>query len=819
MVKDVTDVTDVLKPTEAIPATDPVACVHCGQKLAAADPAPFCCAGCRGAAAILSACGLTDFHTFRSGVAPLRPTAPAADDAWVDSVGFRTQHEHPRSDGLVAIRWRVEGIHCAACVWLLERLPRLDPGIRRARVNLADDAVDLVVDAQACPPSRQRALVASLGYRLRPFLAGEQPGPDRRERRARLLRFAVAAGSALGSMHVSVTVLAGDMAGDMSAATRALYGWTAVAVALPGLTFGAAAYWRGLFASWRVRRVTVEAITAIVIVVSLLAAVVANIRGRGDLYVDAAAMLVTLLSGARLILAGIRERIQRQLGRGGALFGESARRLSESTDVDELVPVAEVMPGDRLRITAGVVIPADGIIISGQPEISLAVLTGESRPQRIEVGETVWAGSRCRTGSAIMRCTAVGSATRVGKMIAESRVTTTDPSVGVDAWLRWFAPAMLVVLAATGLWWAWWDPSYMLNAMVAVLLISCPCALGIALPLASAMVLARAERAGIFVRDPQALLRVTAAHSVVFDKTGTVTAGAPVCTAWDVCGTPEELTWVFAVASRSEHPLSRAVVLEAANRGILPAAGACTVRTMPGQGIEADTPLGLLRVGRRAWVGPENHHNSAVAATGAGSVVAAALGERIIFQAYFHDDLLAEALPTVRALQHAGLRVELASGDNPLVVRTVAHQLGIVPDYTHAACLPDDKAALIRKLQTAGPVVMVGDGINDAAAMAQADFAIGVQGGLITCLDRCDVVVPHNGVSTVPMILAAGAHLRTTMQWCLGFSLLYHLCGIAAIWAGLIGPILCAIAMPASSLTVVAMVLRCRAFSGRSRRS
>jgi len=798
-----------MSPTAA--EADPVACVHCGQKLTAADPVPFCCAGCRGAAAILSACGLADFHTFRIGVAPLRPTTPAADDAWVDSAAFRNQHEHQRSDGLVAIRWRVEGIHCAACVWLLERLPRLEPAIRRARINLADDAIDLVVDVNSCPPSRQRAVVASLGYRLRPFLAGDQPGPDRRERRARLLRFAVAAGSALGSMHVSVTVLAGDMAGDMSAATRALYGWTAVAVALPGLTFGATAYWRGLLASWRVRRVTVEAITAVVIVVALAAAVFANIRGRGDLYVDAAAMLVTLLSGSRLILAGIRERIQRQLGRGGTLFGESARRLSAPDDHEELVPVAEVLPGDRLRIVSGSVIPADGIIITGQPEISLAVLTGESRPQRMEPGETLWAGSRCLNGTAIVRCTAVGSATRVGKMITESRTGTEDTGARVDTWLRWFAPAMLIVLVATGLWWAWWEPGHVLDAMVAVLLISCPCALGIALPLASATLLARAERAGVLVRDPQALLAATSVRGVVLDKTGTVTVGAPTCTTWNPHGTLEELTWAVAVASRSDHPLSRAVVQEAASRGILAAAGTCTVRTVPGQGIEAETPEGLLRVGRLAFVCAGTSTDPAVAAT----VVAAALGNRIVLQAHFQDDLLAEALPTVLALHRAGLRVDLASGDDPAVVRSVAQRLGIAAERTHGGCLPEAKAALVSRLQAGGLVVMVGDGINDAAAMAQADLAIGVQGGLITCLDRCDVVVPQNGVTAVPMILAAGRHLRTTMRLCLGFSLLYHLAGIAAIWAGLIGPILCAIAMPVSSLTVVAIVLRCRAFAPR----
>lgn len=780
-------------------------CLHCGNALGPNDPVPFCCHGCQGAHAVLAACGLGDFHSLRAGQAPLRPVAAIADDAWVDGAAFRTTHERARADGLVAIRWRVEGVHCAACVWLLERLPRLNAGIRSARLSLADDALDLVVDPQQCPPSRQRALVASLGYRLRPLEPGQQRGADREEKRARVLRLAVAAGSALGAMHLSFNVLAGDLTGDLPAAERAFYGWTALAVAAPGLTYGATAYWRGLLAAWRVRRVTIDALTALVIVIAVVAAVIANVRGTGDLYVDAAAMFVTLLSGSRMVLAGVRERIQRRLGHGSALFGESARRLDDD-DRLQVVAVDRLAVGDRISVHPGAIIPADGVLLRGDAQVSTAVLTGESRPVRLDAGAAVWAGSRCISGTGVLRCTAVGEATRIGGLVQQARQTAGSTAGSSERWVGWFGPLVLLVVAATMLWWWWIDPSRVLDAVVAVILVSCPCALGIALPLAGAVVLARGEAQGILVRDPTALVRAATLRTAVVDKTGTLTDGAPTCVLWSTNGTASELAWVLAVAARSSHPLAQALLAEAERRGLAAAPGDLQVTTVAGRGIFAETPIGLVRLGSAVHVGIP------VGSAVPGSQVHASVHGRAVLHAVFADPLQAGAGGAIDALRQHGLAIHIASGDRSPVVAAAAVALGIPAAHVHAECLPEDKAALVHDLRRHGPVVMIGDGVNDAAALTAADLAIGLHGGLAACLDRCDVVVPAGRIAVVPAIIAAGFALRRTMRICLALSVLYNVAGIAAIWAGWVGPIICAIAMPASSLTVLLVAMRCRAF-------
>lgn len=791
---------------EADNAVLPQVCRHCGSRLGPGDPAPFCCGGCQGAHAVLVSCGLGDFHQLREGQAPFRPAVPIADDDWVDDATFRAAHERPLGDGLVALRWRVEGIHCAACVWLLERLPRIDPAIKSARLSLADDALDLVVDPTCCPPSRQRAVVASLGYRLRPLDPGTRPGADRREKRARVLRLAVAAGSALGAMHLSFNVLAGDLTGDLPAAERAFYGWTALVVATPGLTYGAASYWRGLLAAWRVRRVTIDALTALVIAIAVAAAVVANLRGTGDLYVDAAAMFVTLLSGSRLILSGVRERIQRRLGHGSALFGESARRLDDD-DHEQVVAVDRLVVGDQVRLSPGGIVPVDGIVLSGDAQVSLAVLTGESRPVQLDAGEPAWAGSRCLAGTGVLRCTAVGATTRIGMLVQRARSAAVGGASSSESWVGWFAPVVLAVVAATALWWWWIDPARILDAVVAVILVSCPCALGIALPLAGAVVLARGEGCGVLVREPTALLRAATVRTAVVDKTGTLTEGAPTCVLWSADGPAPAIAWVLAVAARSAHPLAQALLTEAERRSLHAASGELHVTHHAGRGIEAMTPAGLVRVGSAAYVG------ITPGGVAAGSQVHASIDGRPVVHAVFADALQEGAGATIAWLRHQGVAVHIASGDRAPVVAAAAVELGIAASQVHAECLPEDKAALVQELRRHSPVVMIGDGVNDAAAMAAADLAIGLHGGLAACLDRCDVVVPAGRIAAVPAIIEAGTALRCTMRVCLALSLVYNVAGVAAVWAGWVGPIICAIAMPVSSLTVLLVALRCRAFT------
>lgn len=776
-------------------------CRHCGAALEPGAPAPFCCHGCRAAHDLIQACGLADFHRLREGQAPLRPEVDAED--WVDGEGFRQRHEHDLGDGRRLIRWRVAGVHCAACVWLLERLPRLDPGICSARLDLSMLALDLVV-REDCPPSRQRALVAGLGYRLLPWRPGDLRAVARSERRARVLRLAVASASALGAMHLALPLVAGDLTGDLDPATRIWYGWAAVLVALPGLTWAARPFWQALALSLRLRRLSVDAIAGGVIALALGAGVVSLLRGGGELYVDAAAMFVALLLGARLVLETLRERVARGIGHLPGLFGESAQRIDDRGAVTRIA-IEDVVEGDRLRVAAGAIIPADGTVErAADAQLSVAVITGESRGVRVVNGDRIWAGSRCLAGGLDLRVTAVGPSTRVGRLIQGARAGERRERGMTDRLLAWFVPVALALALVVGLVWWWYEPARAFEQVLAVLLAACPCAISLAAPLAGAAALAQALRRGILIRDPEALLRCAKVDTVVFDKTGTLTRGRPELRAWTVTeGAAADLPWVVALARRSTHPLAATLAAEATRRGVVAVADDLEVREVPGQGVEARTPLGCLRLGRAAFVGVAEETD------GGGSRIHAAVDGRLLLSVDAGDDLAEGAGDVIAALPD--LALHLASGDRAAAVGEVAGALGFPGQRIHADLDPEAKAALVRSL--GGRVAMVGDGVNDAAAMGAASVGIAVRGGLAACIDRCDVVVGEGGLADVPAIFAAGRNLHASIRRCLVVSVVYHLAAIAAVLAGVIGPLVCAVAMPLSSLTVLGLALMRPVFS------
>ncbi len=784
-----------------------VACAHCGLPVPSGELRPgverqFCCSGCAAAWRLLHEGGLAEFYRLRDRTAE-RPGLPAAEDpaaAAFAGAAFRAAWARPLPGGDELIAWYIEGLHCPACVWLVEQLPRLLPGVRWARLDLGTAQLRVAYDPAAAGPDRQAALLARLGYRARPFRADAVAQALAAEQRALLVRVAVAAASAVGSMHLAATLTAGELTGDLDPAWRAGFAWGAILVALPGCLWAAASLHAGARRALHARRWSVDLAASIAILAALAGSAVLAVAGSHASYADAAAMFAALLLAARLAVVQARRRVARASGGLASLLPLTARLRRGPATV--AVAAESLAPGEVIELAAGEVAPGDGVVAEGSGAIDVAVLTGEARPVAVAAGDRVWAGATCRGGSLAVRLDAVGPGTRLAGILARAA-----PAGGggggeaqADRAMRWFAPATLALAVLAGLAWGW-QAGWARGAEIglAVLVAACPCAIGLATPLAHALAAAAAARLGILVRDPDVLARIGAVASVVCDKTGTLTEGRMRVTA----GATAEPAAVLAAAARSGHPAAQAVAAHLSALGTVPASLAAW-REEPGLGIVARLADGReLRIGGARLTG-------IAAPGGAAGRVGVGLVGALVGSFDLDDPLRPEARAMVAAWRAGGARVHLASGDHAAAAAARGAELGL--DGATGGMSPEDKAALVARLRADGPVAAVGDGVNDAAMLAAADVAVGVSGGLEAAIDRCHAFCTRPAEAG-PLALWQGAR-RTAhgVRRLLWVSAAYNLLAVAGAAAGLFGPLVCAIAMPLSSLTVLALALAQRPF-------
>jgi Cu2+-exporting ATPase len=824
-------------------ATAPT-CAHCGLRAATggataavgpavdaalADPW-FCCAGCRAAHAVIAGCGLGEFYRLRGATAQAgAPPAPAEAGDAREALGATVT---VRGDGLAQVSWYVTGMHCAACVWLLEQLPRLDAGVRQARVAFARGRLTVVYDPLVSDPARQAALLGGLGYRVRPFRGDGAQGRD--ERRALLMRLAVAAASALGAMHLSLNLYAGEIARDLDARGGWSFGLLAGMLAVPGLTYGAAPFYRAAWAALRQRRLTIDVSASLVIAVGIAASLANLAHGSRELYFDAVTMFVALLLAGRVAVLAARERVAAAADGLDHLLPLTARKVAaDGTTVD--VPTAQLAAGELIEVERGEALPCDGVLVDAAACIDAAALSGESRPVTLVAGDALYAGTSCLSPALRLRIVAVGGATRMGRALAAIGDAAARPSRLVrlaDRLQSWFIAAIAALALLTLL--AGWlgtvpgGAAGGLDRAIALVLVSCPCALGLATPLVQALAVRRATARGLLIRDPGVIEALGglarsggparsrgptrsggpahgALRHAVIDKTGTLSEGRLRVVAWHWLedAPMAEREWLRAAVhgaeARSQHPLALALCAELA---AAPPMAPDAWREVPGQGLVCGTGRGELRIGNRRLTGVE----SAGLRPGgdADTVLTITLAGRPTAQVALADPLRPDASLLLARLRAAGLATHLCSGDDPRVAKAVGAELGFDPELVHGGMAPEDKAALVDGLGRQGAVLAIGDGLNDAAALARADVAIGLRGGVEAAIASCHVFVTRqDALGGLIELLDGAERAARTIRVVLLVSLLYNAAGIALAVLGVWGPYLCAVAMPASSLTAV----------------
>jgi P-type Cu2+ transporter len=690
----------------------------------------------------------------------------------------------------------VPGAHCAACISTLENGLLAIPGVRDARVNLTLKRISV----EAEPDLTAVDLiphVARLGYSAHELDAGMLSATDTDAAgRDLLMRLAVAFFAMMNVMLLSVAVWSGA-----SDATRDLFHWISGAIALPTVVFSGQPFFRSAWGSLRHFRANMDVPISLALVLASTVSLFETANSGHHAYFDAVVMLTFFLLVGRYLDHRTRAAARSAARELAAL--EVPRALRLSPEGEAVVAVADLRVGDLVRVLPGARVPADGIVDEGTSEIDRSLLTGETLPAFAGPGTDLAAGEVNLTGPLTLRVTAAGKDTSLHRMA--DLVAIAEAGRGrfrsiSDRAVRFYTPFVHTTAALSFIGWMWltMDLRLSLNIAAAVLIITCPCALGLAVPAVLTTASGRLFRSGLLVKDGTALERLAEVDTVVFDKTGTLTEGRPEPMNLDRHG-PQALAAAMALASASAHPLARALAEAARAAGHRPAMAA-GAREVPGYGIEAEIDGRPARLGRAGWVGAQAGDETAVWMR---------VGDAAPVEFTFADRLRPGVEEMLEALRKRGTEVHLVSGDAEPPVASLARRLGI--EHWQSGALPEEKASFVARLKDEGrKVLMVGDGLNDTAALAAAHVSISPASALDAARTASDVVLLGRSLAPVAEALSVARRAVRLMRGNIVISNIYNLVAVPVAIFGFATPLAAAIAMSTSSITVTANALRLR---------
>jgi len=690
--------------------------------------------------------------------------------------------------------------HCAACIVGVEGSLNQLEGVRSARVNLTLKRATIEADPDV-EPQALCDFLTSVGYEAYELDAGVL-STTQTERASRdiLMRLGVAFFGMMNVMLLSVAVWSGA-----TDATRDLFHWVSAGIALPIVVFSAQPFFRNAWGALRVGHLNMDVPISLAILLAAGMSVFETAMHGEHAYFDAALSLTFFLLAGRYLDHRTRAVARSAAEELAALEVPRVHRVG-ADGAEEVVSVTEIAVGDLVRVVPGARVPVDGMVETGESEVDRSLLTGESLPVFAGPGEMLNAGEVNLTGPLTLRVAAAGKDTalhRMADLVAMAETSRNKYTSLADKAAKVYAPAVHLLALAAFVVWLWitgGDVRHAMNIAVAVLIITCPCALGLAVPAVTTAASGRLFRQGMLLKSSTATERLAEVTHVVFDKTGTLTQGAPKL---ENLGdhTAADLQLAYALAQGSSHPLAQAIATAAQAEG-LRAAVVSEVREIPGHGIEASWEGQPVRLGRAEWLGAKALDRTATYLK---------IGKRPAVAFTFVDDLREGAAEAVAALKAQGLGVTLLSGDVPEAVRDVAFRLGI-EDY-RAGMLPEDKVFAVHQLAEAGQkVLMVGDGLNDTAALAAAHVSISPASALEATRVVSDIVLL--GASLAPLSGAVALSRSATRRIKENFAIAaaYNAVAIPIALLGFATPLAAALAMSFSSITVSLNALRLRGF-------
>ena len=798
-----------------------VECDHCSLPVPAGlveanAELQFCCNGCRVAYEVIHEHGLDGYYDIRSRIEASEQPAQRSGRAFTefDDPAFHRLYCRPLPSNLATVELYLEGVHCAACVWLVEKLTVVVDGVAEVRLDLGRSLATVTWNPETTPLSQVARFLDSIGYAPHPFRGVDARDMARREERSLLIRIAVAGAIAGNVMLIAFALYGGSFHG-ITDEFRILFRWVSLALAIPSVAWCASVFYRGARGALKTRALHMDLPIAIGILAGFIQGAVNTVRGSGEIYFDSVTALIFFLLVGRFL----QRRQQRRAANSTELLFSIAPATARLVDADGVreVPLEALSPGNTVEVRAGDSIPADGTVVDGSSALDRSLLTGESQPEPVAVGDPVHAGTVNLAGRLLVEVRVTGEDTRAGRLmrlVEEGAMRRAPVVLLADRISGWFVAIVLALAAITLGVWLKLDPEHAVGHAVALLIVSCPCALGLATPLAVSAAIGRAARKKILIKGGDALENLARPGRMLLDKTGTLTEGRLGVVRW--WGDESVRSMVAAIERHSAHPVARALSEDSTEIG---APDATEVQEITGAGISG------VCEGRNVLVASTSHlahllgsipEDAVAAADGFAneglSPVAVAINKKVVAVAGIGDPLRADSENSVAAIRDSGWQVEILSGDHPAVVRSIANQVGIAPAAARGAATPEDKLEAVREAATKTTVAMVGDGVNDAAALAVATVGIGVHGGAEATLAAADVYLGRPGLEPVVDLLHGSRRTLGVIRRNLVFSLTYNVVAVSFAITGHMSPLLAAILMPLSSMTVVLSSYRARTF-------
>jgi len=792
-------------------------CFHCGERVPpgtryavrAGDRwEPVCCAGCEAVASAIFQRGLADYYRLResAGGAP----QPESDDLKLyDDPAVQRAFVRRDGDGREA-QLLLEGIRCPACAWLNEQVLAGQPGVLGASVNTATHVATVRWDPARARLSDILRAVREIGYRASPFDPAHARAVQRAERRSALARICVAG---LGAMQVMMYAVPAYLAGEgeLAADIAVLMRWASLALTLPVVCYSAWPFFAGAWRDLCTGRPGMDVPVALGIAVAFGASVAATLRGEGEVYFDSVTMFVFLLLVGRYFEILARQRAGRALRHLARLVPEFANRLRDfpRSLEPERVAAAALEAGDVVLVRPGETFPADGLVAQGFGAASEALVSGEARPVAKSPGSAVIAGSSNLSSPLIVRITRVGPETLLSSILRlADRAAAQRPRLIrlADRTASWFI-GLVIALAAVAAWfWAGEDPARVVPTVVAVLVATCPCALSLSAPIALTVAVGEFARGGVVVARGGAVETLAKTSDVVFDKTGTLTHGElrlkEVLT-HGAAGRERCLAVAAAIEAASEHPIGKALVAAEAGTALR----AAEFRNVPGAGMEALVEGSRYRIGTLPFVREISPGPVPRREPGQDTVVWLGGESGLLASFRLGDELRREAEEALALLRSLGVRVHLLSGDGENAVREIAWRLDI--PFAEAGATPQRKRQLVAELQKEGRIVaMVGDGINDAPVLAQADVSLAMIGGARLAQQRADAVIVSQDLRDLPRAVVHARRALRIVRQNIAWAFVYNLLVLPLALAGALTPWAAALGMSASSLVVGLNALR-----------
>lgn len=798
-----------------------VHCAHCQLPVPAGlinetAEHQFCCAGCQTVYDILYQHGLQRYYSFTTRREVAVRTTPQPFDAF-DHEAYATQYVTTLPNGLARTELYLEGLHCASCVWLVERTPLVVPGVVRADLNLRRALAVVEWDPTQVTLSTIATTLHTLGYTPHPFRGVAQSTMRTREDRAMLVRIGVAGAIAINVMLASVALYSGEW-NTMDAEYTRFFRWVCLALMIPAFLWPGRVFFAGAWAALRTRALHMDLPIAIALAAGFMRGAINTVTDTGPVYFDGLAVLIFALLVGRFL----QQRGQRMASDAAELLyavaPSSARVvLNADTAAEQLrdVPLHALLPGMVMDVRAGESFAADGVVRTGHTTVNAALLTGESQPIAVSVGDQVYAGTHNVESPVRVQVEFAGEASRIAKLLRQVDESMQRRAPVVQLANKMAGRFIAVVLTAAVATWGIKSALHIDSAFddaIALLIVTCPCALALATPLAMTVAIGRAAGRGILIKGGDALELLATPRSrtdaqygtLVLDKTGTVTEGVTALNTW--AGPEWVKPLVKSLEQGSSHPLADGFRRAFAS---VPDVLATASRTFVGGGVEGVVHGHRVRIGSPPFVTASTPHVDCDmqqvidAMDRTLTPVHIAVDDVLVAVAGFGDTVRADALASLQTLRAAGWHTVLLSGDAPQVVQSVGAQLGFAAHDVIGGASPEDKCAHVVRLKQSGRVVMVGDGVNDAAAIAAADVGIGVHGGAEACLATADVFLTIPGLSGLVELFAGARRTMHVIRRNIAFSIAYNIIGASLAMAGVLSPLVAAVLMPVSSLTVV----------------